>query len=239
MMSNGWNFTAMTGAQAFTTCTNGDVNSYCGFVAYADVGWIEYTLSGTGTCMVDFGNDFSSGNVDLLLNGVIEASASPGELANSVCFTYSDSDTVTLEEHSAIVILNSLNCEPDINDFTDEETMVANGWDFTEMTGAASVITCMYGDSNSYCGYVAGGTVGALEYTLLGQGTCVISFGNDHGSGTVEFLLNGVIESSAQGLDLVKTHTFEYSYGDVIRLQEDSAVIILNNIECQGEPLTL
>lgn len=91
-------------------CGNIPASSYCGF-QYPGDGSISYTLQGSGTAVLDFGNGYSSGTVTAYLNDTAISSAAANTPSQQVQFNFTAGDVLRVTELStSILVINGLHC---------------------------------------------------------------------------------------------------------------------------------
>jgi hypothetical protein len=126
-------------------------------------------------------------------------------------------------------------CEdPNVNDFSSKSSMEAAGWSFINYHTKYGFKPAAFGKNvpaNSFWGFHHPGVM-ELQRTLQGSGSVTVTFGNQHQSGKVNVYLNGVVKGSATGHQYSQTVSFAYSAGDVLKLGEPSAaVMILSSVK--------
>ena len=85
---------------------------------------------------------------------------------------------------------------------------------------------------DTWFGYNYGRLVGSVQTTFQGTGKAVLNFGNCYQSGRVIVYLNGKEISRAHGKTPRKEVEFQYSKGDLLRIEEvHVAIIKLNSLE--------
>ena len=91
--------------------------------------------------------------------------------------------------------------------------------------------------NNGWFGFYSGSSVGSISAYLKGSGTARLIYGNCWIDNEVAVYLNHKKISSADGYEPRKEIFFHFSPGDMLRIEEDGAIIKLHSltISCDGK----
>ena len=115
---------------------------------------------------------------------------------------------------------------------TTSDAMKANGWVID--VGESNTISNRYEQkcgSSTFYGYKGGNSIGSVSATLRGNGLGTLNFGNCYTNGQVKVSLNGNELSRAEKNTPKQEIIFNYSKGDVLKIEEIStASLKLNSL---------
>ena len=120
------------------------------------------------------------------------------------------------------------NTDNKLTDFSSAMVMERNGWKLNIKYSMTSAYSRQCG-MDTWFGYNYGRSVGSVQTTFQGTGKAVLNFGNCYQSGRVIVYLNGKEISRAHGNTLRKEVEFQYSKGDLLRIEEVHVAIIKIN----------
>ena len=116
--------------------------------------------------------------------------------------------------------------------------MKKNGWKLNIRHSMTSVYSPQCG-MDTWFGYNHGRSVGSVQTMFHGTGKAVLNFGNCYQSGRVIVYLNGREISGANKNTPRKEVEFQYSKGDILRIDEVLVAIIkLNSLELYHNGIT-
>ena len=117
--------------------------------------------------------------------------------------------------------------------------MERNGWNVHTNSETYSSEKCdssvNMGINNTWYGFFSEAAVGSVSTILIGSGRARLVYGNCFSQNKVSVHLNAAEISSAQG-DEIQSICFNYKDGDILKIQEDEAVIKLHSftLDCSG-----
>ena len=130
-----------------------------------------------------------------------------------------------------------------VNSLKENTEQSVSGWTFNLGSGPwnkdPSYLpgTC---SGSLWFGYESGNAVGSIKTTFYGSSNASLTFGNCCPTGTVNLYLDGIIIASAEATSM-KTVTFDYSYGNELKLDEINKGIIrfedFKISNCEGKQL--
>ena len=117
-----------------------------------------------------------------------------------------------------------------LNDTSSKENMEQNGWifDITKHKQDKYIVHC--GD-DSWFGHSAYWEEGSVSATFKGSGAADLVYGNCWMNHNVDVYLNQQKISFASGGQTRKEVTFSFVKGDILKLQEDGAIIKIYSLE--------
>ena len=136
----------------------------------------------------------------------------------------------SIRHKTSIKILNCnvlilIDC-PDkaLSDLRSDSDLTSNGWDIdSEKQNTGGDDMCR--STNTWYGFTSGSGIASIATTFKGKGEATLSFGNCHSIGYVRATLNGNSIGQANAGER-KDVSFEYSIGDVLKIEEVNTAII-------------
>ena len=191
------------------------------------VGTSTKILSGNGILIVRYANCGSFGYVEVRLDSVL-ISKIPPQVSDSIAIVhFKDGQVLSISDNgqsSAVIKLISLytvsSADNGLNDLGSYDTLLNNGWSFTNISHHN---TSSYGsqcDHSSFYGFGLGTTVGTMVHQLHGEGTALIDVENCLTVGTVAVTLDNVNIGTGKQI-------FKYKTGQTIKIQESDGIIKL------------
>ena len=119
--------------------------------------------------------------------------------------------------------------------------MISNGWAICTDNINATVYQSSCEPPMTFWGYNYGQSYGGCVARFMGSGKAILDFGNCWKSGTTQVFLNNSTLKTATSLENSSIVTFNYSKGDMLRLEEiNTGIVKINSLKlsnCVGNIL--
>ena len=210
------------------------------FTGGPTIGWVQMTLPSTHnffTIKYGLGDFDATGDVRLLVNGVVKSTATNTNRSITYSQRYNAGDVVRIEETlstmSANFIFQFINVPPALTyDFTNDNTEAS--W----KAKAATIPNFTYSLDSFLTSFdpdavwTADSVVGWVQMTLPStHNFLTITYGlGTRGEQEVRLLINGVVKSTATNTNRSITYSQAYNAGDVVRIEETLSTMSANFI---------
>jgi hypothetical protein len=211
------------------------------FTGGTPIGWVQMTLPSTHnffTITYGLGDYDATGDVRLLVNGVVKSTATNTNRSITYSQRYNIGDVVRIEETlstmSANFIFQFINVPPSLTyDFTNYNTEAT--WKAYATTIPNFTYSLDNWPGNGFdpdAVWTANNIVGWVQMTLpSGYNFLTITYGlGTRGAEDVRLLINGVLKSSATTTNRLITYSQAYNAGDVVKIEETFSTMNANFI---------